>query len=210
MGNIGTAITTFAAPVVAAKFGWTITVQFYLGLLLAFIALNFFFGDRQEERQKSPIMEQIKGVYKNDKLWFFSFFYFITLGSFVAFTVFLHSFLVDYFALDKVDVGMRTAGFIVLATLVRPLGGSLADKFHPLFLLLLVFSVLTIVVIILAFSPALGLYTVGVLLISLTAGIGNGVVFKLVPLYLSKQAGIANGIVSMMGGLGGFFPPLLL
>src|SRR5699024_6041795 len=76
MGNIGTAITTFAAPVVAAKFGWTITVQFYLGLLLAFIALNFFFGDRQEERQKSPIMEQIKGVYKNDKLWFFSFFYF--------------------------------------------------------------------------------------------------------------------------------------
>src|SRR5699024_10158192 len=71
MGNIGTAITTFAAPVVAAKFGWTITVQFYLGLLLAFIALNFFFGDRQEERQKSPIMEQIKGVYKNDKLWFF-------------------------------------------------------------------------------------------------------------------------------------------
>lgn len=210
MGNIGTAITTFAAPVVAAKFGWTITVQFYLGLLLAFIALNFFFGDRREERQKSPIMEQIKGVYKNDKLWFFSFFYFITFGSFVAFTVFLPSFLVDYFALDKVDAGMRTAGFIVLATLVRPLGGSLADKFQPLFLLLWVFSGLTIGSIILAFSPALGLYTVGVLLIALTAGIGNGVVFKLVPFYLSKQAGIANGIVSMMGGLGGFFPPLLL
>src|SRR5690625_2282512 len=33
MGNIGTAISTFAAPVVAAKFGWSITVQFYLGLL---------------------------------------------------------------------------------------------------------------------------------------------------------------------------------
>lgn len=210
MGNIGTAITTFAAPVIAAKFGWTTTVQFYLGLLLFFIALNFFFGDRQEERQKAPIKEQIKGVYKNDKLWFFSLFYFITFGSFVAFTVFLPSFLVDYFALDKVDAGMRTAGFIVLATLVRPLGGWLGDKFQPLFLLLWVFGGLTIASIVLAFSPAIGLYTVGVLLIALAAGIGNGVIFKLVPFYFSKQAGIVNGIVSMMGGLGGFFPPLLL
>src|SRR5699024_8089739 len=40
--------------------------------------------------------------------------------------------------------------------------------------------------------------------------IGNGVIFKLVPYYFQKQAGTANGIVSMMGGLGGFFPPLLL
>lgn len=210
MGNIGTAISTFAAPVLAAKFGWTATVQFYLVLLLAFVALNFFLGDRQEKRQKSSITEQIKSVYKNDKLWFFSLFYFITFGSFVAFTVFLPSFLVDYFALDKVDAGMRTAGFIVLATLVRPIGGLLADKFQPLFLLLWVFGGLTLASIILAFSPAIGLYTVGVLLIALMAGIGNGVIFKLVPFYFNKQAGIANGIVSMMGGLGGFFPPLLL
>lgn len=47
-------------------------------------------------------------------------------------------------------------------------------------------------------------------MISFCAGIGNGAVFKLVPLYFSRQSGIVNGIVSMMGGLGGFFPPLLL
>ena len=210
MGNIGTAVSTFAAPVIATKYGWTLTVQIYLGLLLAFVALNFFLGDRQEKREKSPIMEQIKGVYKNEKLWFFSLFYFITFGSFVAFTVFLPSFLVDFFALDKVDAGMRTAGFIVVATLVRPVGGWLADRFQPLFILIGVFAGLTVAAIILAFSPAIGLYTVGSLLIALTAGIGNGVIFKLVPFYFNKQAGIANGIVSMMGGLGGFFPPLLL
>lgn len=210
MGNIGTAVSTFAAPVIAARYGWTLTVQFYLVLLLAFIALNFFLGDRKEERQKQPIMEQIKGVYKNEKLWFFSLFYFITFGSFVAFTVFLPSFLVDFYALDKVDAGMRTAGFIVMATLVRPIGGWLADRFQPLFLLIGVFAGLTVAAIILAFSPAIGLYTVGSLLIAFMAGIGNGVIFKLVPFYFNKQAGIANGIVSMMGGLGGFFPPLLL
>lgn len=210
MGNAGTAISTFAAPVVAAQFGWSRTIQFYLILLLVFIVLNFFLGDRKEPRMKQPIMEQIKGVYKDQKLWFFSLFYFITFGSFVAFTVFLPTFLVDFFALDKVDAGLRTAGFIVIATGVRPIGGWLADKFQPLFILMAVFAGLTIAAIILAFSPAIGLYTVGSLLIALTAGIGNGVIFKLVPFYFSKQAGIVNGIVSMMGGLGGFFPPLLL
>ena len=88
---------------------------------------------------KQPIMEQIKGVYKDGKnLWFFSFIiiYFITFGSFVAFTVFLPTFLVDFFALDKVDAGLRTAGFIVIqATGVRPIEcGWLADKFQPLFI----------------------------------------------------------------------------
>lgn len=210
MGNIGTAITTFAAPVIADQFGWKLTVQFYLILLLLFVAMNFFLGDRQEEKQKTKLMEEIKGVYKNEKLWFFSLFYFITFGSFVAFTVFLPTFLVDFFALDKVDAGFRTAGFIVIATLIRPVGGWLADKFEPLFILMACFVGLTIASAILAFSPAIHLYTVGTLSIALAAGIGNGVIFKLVPFYFSKQAGTVNGIVSMMGGLGGFFPPLLL
>lgn len=210
MGNIGTAVTTFAAPVIAVKYGWSATVQYFLILLIVFAALNFFFGDRKEPRMKAPIIEQIKGVYKNEKLWLFSLFYFITFGSFVAFTVFLPSFLVDFFALDKVDAGTRTAGFIILATLMRPVGGWLGDRFQPLFLLMGVFVGLTIGSLILAFSPAIGLYTVGTLLIAICAGIGNGVIFKLVPFYFQKQAGIVNGIVSMMGGLGGFFPPLLL
>jgi NNP family nitrate/nitrite transporter-like MFS transporter len=210
MGNIGTAISTFAAPVLADTFGWSMTIRFYLGILLLFALMNFFLGDRKEEKVKAKIMIQIKGVYKNEKLWFFSLFYFITFGSFVAFTVFLPSFLVDFFALDKVDAGMRTAGFIVIATLIRPVGGWLADRFQPLFILMGVFALLTVSAIILAFSPQIHLYTLGSLLIAFSAGIGNGVIFKLVPFYFNKQAGIANGIVSMMGGLGGFFPPLLL
>ena len=210
MGNIGTAVSTFAAPVIATQIGWSATVKLYLILLLIFAVLNFIFGDKAEVKSKAPMIEQIKGVYKNEKLWFFSLFYFITFGSFVAFTVFLPNFLVTYFDLEKVDAGMRTAGFIVVATLLRPVGGWLADKFQPLFLLMGSFAGLTLAAIILAFSPGIGLYTVGSILIASMAGIGNGVIFKLVPFYFNKQAGIVNGIVSMMGGLGGFFPPLLL
>ncbi|MDY8022091.1 nitrate/nitrite transporter [Paenibacillus polymyxa] len=210
IGNLGTAVTTFSAPIVATQIGWALTVKLYLILLLVFIVLNFFLGDRHEAKVKTPIMEQIKGVYKNEKLWFFSLFYFITFGSFVAFTVYLPNFLVSNFELTKVDAGMRTAGFIAIATFFRPIGGWLADRFQPLFLLVGTFTVYTVAAILLAFSPGITLYTVGCLAIAVCAGVGNGVIFKLVPFYFNKQAGIVNGIVSMMGGLGGFFPPILL
>lgn len=210
LGNAGTAISTFAAPFLANKYGWAMTVKIYLILLLVFIVINFFLGDRTEKKVKTPIMGEIKAVYKNEKLWLFSLFYFITFGSFVAFTVFLPNFLVSNFGLTSTDSGVRTAVFIILCTLMRPVGGFLGDKFKPYFLLMLVFGGLTFASILLAFSPSIGLYTVGCLAIALCAGIGNGVIFKLVPQFFSKQAGTVNGIVSMMGGLGGFFPPLML
>jgi MFS transporter, NNP family, nitrate/nitrite transporter len=210
LGNMGTAVSTFAAPIIASQIGWEMTVKLYLIVLLVFAALNFTLGDRRETKVKTPIMEQIRGVYKNEKLWLFSLLYFITFGSFVAFTVYLPSFLVTNFDLSKVDAGVRTAGFIAVATFMRPVGGWLADRFNALMLLIGVFSIFTVAAIVLAFAPAITLYTVGCIAIALSAGAGNGVIFKLVPQYFGKQAGIVNGIVSMMGGLGGFFPPLLL
>ena len=210
IGNIGTAITTFGAPILAGAIGWQGTVQLYLILLLVYAVLIFLFGDKREEKAKKSMVEQIKGVYRNPILWFVSLFYFITFGAFVAFTVFLPSLLVDSFGLDPVDAGIRTAIFIVIATLLRPVGGWLADRFDAFILLMLVFVGVALSGILLSFSPSLPWYTVGALAVACTVGIGNGTVFKLVPLYFHKQAGIVNGIVSAMGGLGGFFPPLLL
>ncbi|MBP1913853.1 NNP family nitrate/nitrite transporter-like MFS transporter [Lederbergia galactosidilyticus] len=210
MGNIGTAITSFAAPVLANQFGWRKTVLFYVILMLLFALLNFVLGDRKEPKVNVSMVEQIGSVYKSSKLWFLSLFYFITFGSFVAFTIYLPNFLVDHFALEKVDAGLRTAGFIVLATLLRPVGGWLGDKFNSFKILAIVFAGLTFAGFLLSFTPSLAIYTIGCLGVAICAGIGNGTIFKLVPLYFSQQAGIVNGIVAMMGGLGGFFPPLIL
>ncbi|MGG0184603.1 nitrate/nitrite transporter [Bacillus rhizoplanae] len=210
VGNAGTAVTSFLAPVLATSFGWRTTVQMYLILLAAFALLNFLLGDRNEKKVNTPLMEQIKGVYKNEKLWFLCIFYFLTFGSFVAFTVYLPNFLVSHFGLAKVDAGLRTAGFIVLATIMRPIGGWLGDKYNPFKILIFVFIGLTLSGIILSFMPSMHVYTFGCLLVAFCAGIGNGTIFKLVPMYFSKQAGIVNGLVSALGGLGGFFPPLIL
>ncbi|MBU5342413.1 nitrate/nitrite transporter [Caldifermentibacillus hisashii] len=210
VGNAGTAITTFGAPILAKSIGWQDTVRLYLILLLAFIVLLFVFGDRKEVRVKKSMVEQIQGVYKNATLWFLSLFYFITFGAFVAFTVFLPNFLVTFFGLDPVDAGIRTGIFIVLATAIRPIGGFLADRFNPFVILMIVFIFVSLSGILLAFSPDITWYTVGALSVAVSAGIGNGTIFKLVPFYFSNQAGVVNGVVSAMGGLGGFFPPLLL
>jgi NNP family nitrate/nitrite transporter-like MFS transporter len=210
IGNLGTALSTFGAPVVAKYYGWETAVQLYMILLAAMILLNFFLGDRDEPKVKASLVTQIKGVYKNEKLWILCFFYFITFGAFVAFSVYLPNFLVTHFHLTKVDAGFRTGGFIVLATAMRPIGGWLADRWNPFRMLMYVFGGLTIAAILLSFAPSIGLYTVGCLLVAFCAGTGNGTIFKLVPMYFTKQAGIANGLISAMGGLGGFFPPLML
>ena len=209
-GNIGTAITSFSAPMLANAYGWRTTVKIFLILMLIFAILNFLLGDKKEQKITISLTEQLKEVYRNPKLWFLSLFYFITFGSFVAFTIYLPSFLINHFELDKVDAGLRTAGFIALATVFRPIGGWLGDKINPFLILMAVFFSLTFAGFLLSFTPSLPIYSFGCLLVAFFAGIGNGAIFKLVPLYFTRQAGIVNGIVAAMGGLGGFFPPIIL
>ena len=210
MGNVGTALTSFLAPAVAAPFGWQSAVRMYLVLLAVFALVNVLAGDRRESKVKASLKDQVRAVYKSDKLWLLNLFYFITFGSFVAFTVYLPQFLVNNFELTKVDAGLRTAGFIALATLARPVGGWLSDRWNAFYVLMATFIGLTISGMLLSFSLSIELFTVGVLSVAICAGLGNGAVFKMVPLYFSKQGGVVNGIVSAMGGLGGFFPPLVL
>ncbi|EEE50360.1 nitrate/nitrite transporter [Staphylococcus capitis] len=210
MGNIGTAISSFCAPVLAGLIGWQNTVRSYLIIISLFAVLMFLLGDNKEPKVKVPLISQVKVLAKNYKLYYLSFWYFITFGAFVAFGLFLPNYLVHHFTIDKVDAGIRSGIFIALATFLRPLGGILGDKFNAVKVLIIDFVIMIIGGLILTLFDGIIYFTIGCLTISVCAGIGNGLVFKLVPSYFSKEAGSANGIVSMMGGLGGFFPPLVI
>ena len=209
-GNMGTALTTWLAPVAAVAFGWRTAVKLYLVLLAVFIVLNFVLGDRNEPRVKTPIREQMRAIGSDARLWFLSLFYFVTFGAFVALTVYLPNFLTSHYGMDGVSAGIATSVFIVAAAAIRVVGGWLGDRFDCYKLLAGVFAGIAVGAVVLAVAPDLPVYLAGIYLVSLACGIGNGVVFKLVPTYFTKQAGLANGIVAMMGGLGGFFPPLVL
>ncbi|NWK84183.1 NarK/NasA family nitrate transporter [Staphylococcus sp. GSSP0090] len=210
MGNIGTAISSFLAPPIAGIVGWQTTVRGYLIVILLFAIFMFLLGDAKEPKIKVPLMKQYKKLLKDLRLYYLSLWYFITFGSFVAFGLFLPNFLVQNFGISEVDAGIRAGIFIALATFLRPLGGILGDKFNAVALLIFDFILMIVGAIMLGLSSHIVLFTIGCLLISMCAGIGNGLIFKLVPFYFGKEAGSANGIVSMMGGLGGFFPPLVI
>lgn len=210
MGNIGTAISSFLAPPIAGIVGWQTTVRSYLIIIAIFAILMFFLGDAKEPKVKVPLGAQVKDLSSNYKLYYLSLWYFITFGAFVAFGLFLPNYLVNNFGIDKVDAGIRSGVFIALATFLRPVGGILGDKFNAVKVLMIDFVVMIIGAVILGVSSHIALFTIGCLTISICAGLGNGLIFKLVPSYFAKESGTANGIVSMMGGLDGFFPPLVI
>jgi MFS family permease len=92
---------------------------------------------------------------------------------------------------------------------MRPLGGWLSDRIGGAQVLSWVFGGVAGFALLLAW-PSMVPFTVGALGCAALMGLGNGAVFKLVPQYFPKETGAVTGLVGAMGGVGGFFPPLLL
>jgi MFS transporter, NNP family, nitrate/nitrite transporter len=141
--------------------------------------------------------------------WLLGAFYFLTFGGFVAFSIYLPTLLRAQFGLAPADAGFRAAGFVVLATLMRPLGGWLADRIGGAQVLSWVFGGVSLFAL-LPMWPSMVPFTVGALVCAMLLGLGNGAVFKLVPEHFPRDTGTVTGLVGALGGLGGFFPPLLL
>lgn len=211
MGNIGTAISARAMPEISKAWGWQAGFYIFGGLVVLMgIAFYFFAGDENRPATSKTIGERLAVLGKEKLAWLFSLFYFVTFGGFVAFGIYLPKLLVDLYSIDKIDAGNRVLVFVVLATLARPLGGWLADKFGGSNVLTVVFLVVPAMAFILVFTTDVLLLTVACLVIAIFLGLGNGAVFKLVPQYFGKEAGTVTGLVGAAGGLGGFFPPLIL
>lgn len=141
-----------------------------------------------------------------------SFLYAVGFGGFVAFSVYLPTYLRDAFDLDANDAALRTAGFVVLAVVMRPVGGILSDRFHPVPVLTVCFAVVTVFA---AFSaleqPLATIGTVAFLAMAAALGASSGAVFALVALAAPPgKVGAVTGIVGAAGGLGGFAPPLVM
>ena len=214
LGNIGQSVALFLAPVVAARAGLNAVFDGMAVLLLLWAAA--FATLARNAPVPAGTAQQPKGVaamlhvLTRERLaWVLAAFYFLTFGGFVAFSAYLPSLLKDEFKLTPADAGFRAAGFVVLATLLRPVGGWLSDRIGGARVLSAVFAGVVPFALLLAW-PAMLPFTVGALGCAALLGIGNGAVFKLVPQYFPGQTGTVTGLVGAMGGLGGFFPPLLL
>jgi len=210
MGNIGTAVAGFTIPTLVNNYSIPNTF-WILAVASGITAVIFWFGTKEMPLPKEQkTMSEALSVLKYKQTWVLSLFYFVTFGAFVAFGIYLPTLLQDLFQLDPVESGLKAAGFVVLATLLRPIGGLVSDKIGAAKVLNFVFLGTVIGAIILAFSNNFFLFSVGALSVSTFVGLGNGAVFKLVPQYFPKNTGAVTGIVGAAGGLGGFFPPILM
>jgi NNP family nitrate/nitrite transporter-like MFS transporter len=210
LGNIGQSAAVFLGPLVAASVGWQNVFRGTAALLVIW-AVSFWLFARNAPVSVAPkSVGEMFGLLARERLaWALSAFYFLTFGGFVAFSIYLPSLLRDQFHLTAPDAGLRTAGFVVLATMLRPLGGWLSDRIGGARVLSVVFSVVVPFALLLG-SPSMVPFTIGALGCAAFMGLGNGAVFKLVPQYFPRDTGTVTGLVGAMGGLGGFFPPLLL
>lgn len=211
LGNLGGAGANFLIPSISSKYGisW---VFFSLAIGIAVMAFVFYTFTQDPPKPAEPkTMKQSLSVLKDKATWHLSIFYFLTFGGFVAFSVYLPTFLKDLFGLSAFDAGLRTAGFVLAATLIRPAGGYLADRFGSKKVLTIVFYGILAAALVLSITLNHFVYfTFLCLFISLLLGLGNGAVFKMVPEVSSGNTGAVTGIVGAAGGIGGFFPPIVL
>jgi NNP family nitrate/nitrite transporter-like MFS transporter len=210
IGNIGQSAVVFGAPLLAGIIGVQDAVLGLSALLMVWAIVFAIFARNPQDVSRPKGLSEMLSVLRRERLtWALSSFYFLTFGGFVAFGIYLPSLLRSQFGLGLVDAGFRTAGFVVLATAARPLGGWLSDKIGGARLLSAVFLGIVPFALLLIW-PAILPFTVGALGCATLLGLGNGAIFKLVPQYFPRETGTVTGLVGALGGLGGFFPPLLL
>ena len=159
-----------------------------------------------------PVTARLAAALRMPITWHASALYAVAFGGYVAFSVYLPTYLRTGYGLAQADAANRMAGFVLVAVVLRPIGGWLSDRFDPVPVLVGVFSVVVLGAAAQATTPTLiPLGTIAFLSMAAALGAGAGAVFALVAQRSpAGQVGSITGLVGAAGGLGGFVPPLVM
>ncbi|BAN55610.1 MULTISPECIES: nitrate/nitrite transporter [Pseudomonas] len=204
-GNSGTVFAALLAPALAAGFGWNNVFGFALiPLTLALVVFALLARNAPERPKPKAMADYLKALGDRDS-WWFMFFYSVTFGGFIGLASALPGYFSDQYGLNPVTAGYYTAACVFAGSLMRPLGGALADRFGGIRTLLGMYSVAAICIAAVGFNlpsaaAALALFISAML----GLGAGNGAVFQLVPQRFRQEIGVMTGLIGMAGGIGGF------
>ncbi|WP_417159174.1 nitrate/nitrite transporter [Streptomyces gilvifuscus] len=159
-----------------------------------------------------PLGRRLAATLRLGVTWQASVLYAVAFGGYVAFSVYLPTYLKTGYGLTQADAANRMAGFVLLAVVMRPVGGWLSDRIGPVRVLAGALGVVLAGALAQSFTPALALVgTIAFLAMAAALGAGSGAVFALVALLApANKVGSVTGIVGAAGGLGGFVPPLVM
>ena len=229
MGNVGTAVTSMAAPLLLTMMDWRHVVWVYAGVMLVSACVFYLLA------QPQPIKRITDGkVNWHDRLdplrsfqvWSFSVYYFLVFGGFVALAGWLPRFYMGVYGVDIQTAGLLAASFLIPATLFRSVGGMLSDRYGARRMMYISFSTCAVAFFFLPYPnthyvvegingpipfsivPHMSVRALVLAVMGMTMSLGMAAVFKHIPEYYPQHVGAVGGVVSMIGGLGGFFFPI--
>lgn len=213
-GMGGTALSSFLTPWLVGAVGlFTTHLLLCAALAVMGVVMWLMCRDSPDWRPRTePALPRMGEAVRLRATWQASLLYAVAFGGFVAFSTYLPTLLTLAYDYAQTAAGLRTAGFAVAAVAARPVGGVLSDRIGPVRVCLISFLGTCVFAVVLALHPPAE-FPAGAafVLIALSLGLGTGAVFALVAkLVEPSRVGTVTGLVGAAGGLGGYFPPLLM
>lgn len=205
-GNSGTVLASLFAPTIAVALGWQNVIGLAILPLLVVLAVYTLFAKDSPNRPTAKPLSAYFDVLKESDAWLLMLLYSVTFGGFVGLASSLPIYFNDQYGLSPIVAGYCTAGCVFMGSMLRPIGGAMADRLGGIHVLTIVYLLAAAALVIVSFGLAAPWMAVVTFMIAMgTLGIGNGAVFQLVPQRFGKEIGVMTGIVGMTGGVGGFY-----
>ena len=205
-GNSGTVFAALFAPSLAVAYGWNNVFGLALIPLGIALAVYMIFAKDAPDAPPAKSLSQYAAILKDKDAWWFMFFYSVTFGGFVGLASSLTIYFNDLYSLGPVVAGYCTAACVFAGSLVRPIGGMIADRIGGIRTLLVMYAIASVLLVVMSFGqPTYQLALAIIIPVMAVLGMGNGAVFQLVPQRFRKEIGVMTGLVGMAGGVGGFY-----
>lgn len=222
-GNIGVpVIQLIALAIIGASGGPRVLLGIYIPLILVAAVLSALFMDNIENVKNDT--GAAKDAAKDGHTWIMSFLYIGTFGSFIGYSFAFGQVLQNQFGRTPLEAAYVTFIGPLLGSLIRPVGGALADKYGGAKITLYNYvgmGAATAVLIAASMQKSLGLFTVAFVVLFVLSGLGNGSTFKMIPgifhtkalakglegeaaaAYGRRLSGASMGLIGAVGALGG-------
>ncbi len=205
-GNSGTAFAALFAPGLAIAFGWHTVFGLALIPLSFALLIYLIFAKDAPDTPAPKSLASYLSVLKDKDAWWFMFFYLVTFGGFSGLASTLTIYFNSQYNVAPVTAGYMTAACVLAGSMVRPVGGRLADRIGGIKTLSIMYLIACGALFIASVGftnvvPAVAIFVIAMLAL----GTGNGAVFQLVPQRFRKEMGVMTGLVGMAGGVGGFY-----
>ncbi len=205
-GNSGTVLAALFAPTLAAHFGWINVIGLAAIPVATALAVYLLLAKDSPNQPPPKSFADYAAVLKDRDAWWFMFLYFVTFGGFSGLASSLTIYFNSEYGLSAVAAGYATAACVFAGSLVRPIGGALADRTGGVRALSIMYGVAATALTVVSFRlPQMGAALAIFVLSMLALGMGNGAVFQLVPQRFRHEIGVMTGLVGMTGGIGGFY-----